>query len=286
IEIGSLTFTPNLVDSVNVGGIMQLPQLRIRLTDEFALQIINADANVFDDNESWLAFMKGIYITADNAAAGGGIMLFDMFSTLTNLTIFYRTGDPQDTLSFSFLSNSNCARFTSFDHNSYSEASAGLQAQILNDDTAGGQQQIYLQGMGGVKAQIRLPDIESFFENGPVSINEAKLIFNIYDDGAELDAPPQLALAIIDEDGKYLPLPDANEVSSYFGGYLNEGKTQYFFRISRHVQQVLTGASPNYPLALLVSGASFRPQRTILYGPHQQNAELRMRLAVKYTKVN
>ena len=202
------------------------------------------------------------------------------------MTIYYRSGDPEDTLSFSFLSNSNCARFSAYEHFEYQFADAAFKAQVINGDTSMGQEMFYLQGMGGVKAQLRLPDIGSFFDDGPVAINEAKLLFYIYDDGSELEGPPQLALALVDEDGNYLPLPDANESSSYYGGSINDGGTQYFFRISRYVQQVLTGESPNYPIVLAVSGASFRPHRVLLSGPEAQNQDLRMRLAVKYTKVN
>lgn len=287
IEIGALTFVPLPGDSVNVGGKMSSPQLRIKLSDEFAQGIMDTAGAVFENNEAWLDFMKGLRISSDHTAADGGIMQFDMFATNTVLTLYYRTGDPQDTISFSFLSNSNCARFSSYDHNEYINASADLQAQVINGDTSSGNTAFYLQSMGGIKAQIRLPDIHSYFDDGPVAINEAKLIFNVYDDGADLVGPPQLGLAKIDEEGNYIPLPDASEVSSYYGGYLNEAKTQYFFRISRHVQQVLTGDSPNYPLALLITGASFRPNRVILYGSDSiANGDLKMVLNVKYTKVN
>ena len=285
-EIGSITFVPNLDDSVNVGGTMELAQLRIKLSEEFGQKIITASDDVFDDNENWLEFMKGVYIISENASSGGSIVLFDMYSSITNMTIYYRAGDPEDTLSFSFLSNSNCARFSAYEHFEYQDADAAFKSQVLNGDTLLGQELFYLQGMGGVKAWLRLPDIESFFDNGPVAINEAKLLLYIYDDGTELEGPPQLALAMVDEEGEYLPLPDASESTSYYGGSINDSATQYYFRISQYVQQVLTGDLPNYPIVLAVSGASFRPQRVLLYGPDTQNLDLRMRLAVKYTKVN
>ncbi len=287
VELAAVTFVPAPGDSVMVGGDLEPPQLRIRLSDEFGQKIMDADPNVFDDNESWLEFMKGLHITSEPAMADGGIMLFDMFASNTALNIYYRTEEPQDTLTFGFLSNSNCARFTAFDHNEYSDASSEFKTQVLNGDTSAGSQLFYLQSMGGVKAQLRLPDIQEFFKDGAVAINEAKLIFNIYDDGSELLGPPQLGLAMIDEEGDYIPLPDAGEVSSYYGGYLNEAENQYYFRISRHVQQVLTGQTPNYPLALLITGASFRANRLILYGPDSLlNGDNRMILNVIYTKVN
>jgi len=287
VEVAAYTFVPRPADSVQVGDDMERAQLRIPLSEEFALKIIDANTSVFEDNEQWLEFMKGLRITTDAVPAGGGMLLFDMLETQTALTIFYRTGEPQDTLSFVFLSNSNCARFTGFDHNEYLDASPEFKAQVLNGDTAAGNELFYLQSMGGVKAQLRLPDIEKFFEDGPVAINEAKLIFNIYDDGSELGPPPQLGLAMIDEDGDYVPLPDASEGTSYYGGILNMAKTKYYFRISQHVQRVLSGDTPNYPLALLISGASFRANRTILYGSDAViNAENRMILEITYTKVN
>lgn len=287
IELASLTFTPRPSDSVYVDSLQEKPQLRIRLSNDFAQKLIEADPDVYDDNEKWLAFMNGFRITTDAVSSDGGIMLFDMLDSKTAMTIFYKSSDLEDTLSFTFLSNSNCARFTAFDHNEYMDASAAFKAQVLDGDTAAGNELFYLQAMGGVKAQISLPDIEEFFADGPVAINEAKLIFNVYDDGSELLGPPQLGLAMIDEEGDYVPLADANEVSTYYGGFLNDAKNQYYFRISRHIQKVLTGETPNYTLALLVQGASFRANRLILYGSDvMMNAENKMTLEVTYTKVN
>jgi len=286
-EIAAVTFMPGPSDTLYIDSVPQQPQLRIPLSSVFAQKLIDADDAVYDDNESWLEFMKGLRIAADQVGGDGGIMLFDMLESATVLTIYYRSADNEDTLSFEFLSNNNCARFTAFDHNDYMEASAGLKAQIIDGDTSGGSETFYLQAMGGVKAQLRLPDIEDYFADGAVSINEAKLIINIYDDGTDLAAPPQLGLAMVDEDGDYLPVADANEVSSYYGGYLSENEDSYFFRISQHVQQILTGVTPNYPLVLLVQGASFRANRIILNGPEAtMNVDDRMMLEVIYTKVN
>ncbi len=285
--IGSKTFTPMPSDSVNVGGGMKGPQLRIRLTDEFAQKFIDADPNVYDENGAWLEFMKGFKITSEPAISDGGIMQFDMLANNSILTIYYRSGYPHDTLSFTFLSNSNCARFTAFDHNEYLDASPEFKSQVINADTSMGTELFYLQSMGGVKAQLRLPDIKAYFDDGPVAINEAKLIFKIYNDGTDLEAPPQLGLAMIDEEGDYIPLPDANEAAGYYGGYLNDAKTEYYFRISRHVQRVLTGQSPNYPLALLITGSSFRSNRLILNGTNPvMDPDMKMVLNVIYTKVN
>jgi hypothetical protein len=283
--IASADFVPVPGDSITVGGNPASPQLRIRLSDEFGQKLINAGSEVYSDNESWLTFMKGLRITSDPAMAGGGIMLFDMLASNTALTVYYRTGEPQDTLSFAFVSNSNCARFTAFDHNDYLDALPEFRAQVLEQDTALGMKEFYLQSMGGVKARIRLPDIAGYFKDGPVAINEAMLVFYINDDGAGLAPPPQLGLALVGEEGEYLPLPDAGEAGSYYGGLLNDNETQYFFRISRHVQRVLTGQSDNSSLALLISGASFRANRVVFYGPDQVNGDLRMRLNVIYTGV-
>jgi len=286
-EIAALTFTPGPADTLYIDSIPLKPQLRIPLSSEFGQKILDADDAVYDDNEAWLDFMKGLHIATDPVGADGGMLLFDMFDSQTVLTIYYRSGDPQDTLSFTFLSNNNCARFTAFDHNEYMEASQPLRAQIIDDDTTGGEELFFLQGMGGVKAQLRLPDIMEFFAEDTVAINEAKLVFNVYDDGSGLVGPPQLGLAMIDEDGDYVPIADASEVLSYYGGYLNENEDKYFFRISRHVQQVLTGDVPNYPLALLVQGGSFRANRVMLFGPSGTlNYDSRMVLEVIYTKVN
>lgn len=287
IALADISIVPAPADSITVDSSLQIPQLRIRLDDSFGQRLIDADPLVYEDNEAWLDYMKGFRITTEPVQSGGGMLLFDMQASATALTIYYRTGDPQDTVSFVFQSNSNCARFTAFDHNEYLDASPEFKSQVLEDDTASGNELFYLQGMGGVKAILRLPDIEDYFGDEAIAINEARLVFNIYDDGSELSPPPQLSLALIDEDGDYLPLPDASEVSSYYSGLINDAETGYYFRISRHVQQVLNGDSPNYPLVLLLTGASFRANRLILYGGDEMvNADDRMVLNIIYTKVN
>lgn len=179
-EIGLLTFIPGERDSVTVGEVKLPAQLRIPLSEEFGQKILYADATVYDDNDSWLEFMKGLHIAVDDVAAQGGIAMFDMFSANTALTIYYKTSDEQDTLSFTFLSNSSCARFANYDHNSYQDASPIFRSQVLDGDTSLGAELFYLQGMGGVKAQIRLPDIMEFFADGRVAINEARLVLNVY----------------------------------------------------------------------------------------------------------
>ena len=287
VELGSKTFIPGERDSVTVGDVKLPAQLRIPLSEEFAQKILDGSEVDFDDNEKWLLYMKGLRITVDEVAADGGIMNFDMFSANTALTIYYKSSDLEDTLSFTFLSNSACARFAKYDHNEYQDASPAFKMQVLDGDTSLGAEIFYLQGMGGVKAQLRLPDIMEFFDDGPVAINEAKLIFNIMDDGEDLDPAPKLALIMLDDEGNSVLIPDAQEPSLYYGGDINEEGTQYFFRISRHVQKILTGESPNYPLILSASGASFRAHRSILHGPDSLlNADMKMTLNVTYTQVN
>lgn len=282
-------FVPRPSDSLTIDGNAMPAHLRIKLKNSFGEDIINAGTEKFADNEAWLEYMKGLRITAEPVGGEGGIMLFDMFAANSEMRIYYKSSDFEDTLSFSFKSNSNCATFTAFDHNDYVDASPELQAQIKTPfDTAAGQHMFYLQSMGGVKATLRLPNIKDYFTDGsPVAINEAKLTFHVYDDGSELAPPPQLAIAMIDEEGDYVPLPDATESSGYYGGGISDGDNAYFFRISRFMQQVLTGETPNYPLVLIISGASFRANRLILHGPDEMtNGDQRMRLDVTYTMVN
>ena len=53
-EIAVSTFLPAPADSVMIDGDLQPPQLRIHLSNDFGQKILNADPNVFDDNEQWL----------------------------------------------------------------------------------------------------------------------------------------------------------------------------------------------------------------------------------------
>ena len=87
----------------------------------------------------------------------------------------------------------------------------------------------------------------------------------------------------LNKEGKLFFLSDYNEGSSYFGGYYNETKKEYRFRISTHVQEMLEENIDDYGLILLANERQTTANRVVLNGPNGLNGKLRLELI--YTKL-
>lgn len=268
-EIGTINITPNITDSVNVGGINEPPQLRISLNNIIGEKLIKSpDASVYQSNANFLNYFKGIWIVSDStaipASGDGAILYFDLLNAYSKLTVYYRNIADTDTFKFDFLINDKCARTSHFNFNRSG-------TNIFSTDTVNGNNLIYIQSMGGAKAKIKLPFLENFVKNGKVAVNKAEIIFTA-ENNSSTDFSPHanLQLANIDSEGNTTFLIDFFEGSAHYGGTFDTTKQQYIFNITRHVQFLLTkqaeGENYNFGMYLMGSGKAVNANRTILKG--------------------
>jgi len=291
IELANYTFIPKPHDSVVVGNDTLPPQLRINLSSlssELGNKLLNASETDLEDNENFLEFFHGLYITAEPVETAGAILYFDLMSTMSQMVIYYQNTE-EDSLQFNFVINDNCARFNNYNHNNYEDASPEFKNQVLNGDTSLGDNILYLQAMGGVKTKIRFPNIKNYISSGNIAVNQAMLIIKGIEGNDDFEPPSRLALVKINEEGETEILIDQYEGDIYFGGTYISSDNEYRFRITRHIQHLLSGTETDYGLYLMNSGSSVKADRLTIYGANPNPpppSEDRIKLSLTYTILN
>ncbi|MEA3476642.1 MAG: DUF4270 domain-containing protein [Bacteroidota bacterium] len=285
VELANLSFYPKPTQPVAVGDDTIPAQLRIQMSEEFGNALLNASSSVYLDNESFQEFFKGFYMATEAVGSDGSILYFDLLSTQSKMVIYYRN-DEQDSLQFTFVINDNCARFMNYNHYEYIDANPDFKAQVLNGDTSLGDQQLFLQAMGGVKTLIKFPYIKNLVANGRVAVNEAKFVINDVEETEDYPPPGRLVVVGINEEGKNYILPDQFEF--YYGGYYDTTKNQVIFRITRYIQSLLEEDARDYGLYLFIVNASLVANRQIVNGPIPNPPipySKRLKLNLTYTPV-
>jgi hypothetical protein len=277
-------FIPKPSDSVEFGGLMYAPHLRLKLNNSLGQKFIDASGTAdLADNPNFLLFFKGLYIVADKCMVNGAMVYFNLLSTTSKMTLYYHNND-EDSLSYNFLINDNSARVNTFEHYGFAAANHDFQMQIAGD-TNKGQQTLYLQSMAGTKTFISFKNLRSLLFNGEVVINKAELIITP-DEALQgtYTKPAQLTLVMLRDDGTLSFLPDEYYGAAYFGGAYNSTTGQYRFNIATYVQYLMKYEDyAGKGLYLAISGASTNGSRLVFNGPGNANSNLS--LEITYTKL-
>ena len=270
--LASKTFRPAIHDSVRVYGVKTAPHLRINLnqySNYFGNKIISTPASILADNNSFVEYMKGLYIETAKVNYSGALIQFKPVAPYSKIIVYYHNTDRGDSLSCDLVITSASARFTHIDHNQYLDAGNDFKQQVLNHDTTLGRNQLFLQGLGGVRIKVRLPFLNDFAKSGVIAVNNALLVLKNITTDTTLAPPPSLTLMQIDSAGYYSFLIDENEGPEYFGGTYNKTARTYSFRITRHVQSILLGKTQNKDLCIMVNNpikSLLDPNRIIVNG--------------------
>lgn len=284
--IGTISFVPRPHDSVMVNGKKAAPQIRIPLTQYFGQRMLSVPADSLADNDSFLNTFYGICIVAEKqeTPGKGSILYFKAPSTGSLITMYYH--NSEDTTTAYYIINSYSARFGNYDHYGYTTASPYLQQQLAGDMSSG-DQYVFLQSMGGVRVRLKFPTLSNWQNNKKLIVNDAQLILTEASPGTRYTPPANLTVRLVDDDnqsiGGYTP-DESLEGLTYLDGYYNKTDHTYRFRLSRYVQQLLTGEIENNGLHLLISGGAVNANRLVLNGPKNQYG--RMKLFVKFTAVD
>lgn len=285
VESGKGTLTPNPTSKVFNGTDTVSAQLRLKLDNSFGQLILNESGNAtLSNNTSFAQFLKGIEVKVNNpgqANGSGAILLFNLISANSNVTLYYRNTVTSDTLSFNLLMNTNCARVNLNTH----DYTGTMVAPQLLDSTLG-ITEVYVQGLKGLKTQIELTDIMNLKDSN-IIINKAVLTMPVNTAGSSTFEPIEQMLIVRNEDGEKYLLPDQTQFSGLaglqnVGGAYSEDDEQYEFIITRYVNAVLTGLIPNNTLTLETISAMVTPNRSVLYGSGSLVAQ--PQLTITYTK--
>lgn len=217
--------------------------LRIYLDNDLANEILNADSSVFFNNSNFFNFFKGIYIKPVDdwvTPLSGSIFRFDLLDSLSQMVIHYDQGKK-----INFLINSNCIRIASYDHNYLNTpVNQQLKTTALYD-------QVYIQPMGGVKVNIKIPYIKELAKKGSYVVHQAKIVLPYKTDiNEETFFLPsgRIILTGNDDMNRNMEIRDMFEYDPNYGGYLNTSDKQYSFLINRYINSLLRAyeADPDF----------------------------------------
>ncbi len=255
------------------------------LSPALGQKLLQADTAILDSNELFMDYFRGLYFKVDPLNSGGALAAFYTNTPKTTLILYYHN-DDKDSLQYSYVLSSAMAKINHYEHD-FSMGDPEFIKQVVDGDTALGQQKFYLQGLGGVKAILKFPHIRDLNKLGKVGINEAKLILPGADSIPYLQVPPQLSLLAIESDTSYSVLPDENEGPDYFGGTYNSSTNSYSFRITRYIESLIKDSTkPNRGLMLFVKKGDINPARFIFNGPeYKGDSTRRAQLNILYTLI-
>lgn len=284
-EIATKTFVPHPTDSISLDSVKTQPRLRIKMDDSFVQKFRDATPTDFESIEKFLQFFKGLYIQPEMMTQGGAILFFNVGSTNSGMTLYYKNA-AEDSLKYFFPVTTLSARFTNFSHD-YQFASPELLSQ-LNGDTALGQQQIFVQAMGGTAVIFEFPYIRNLTRDGNLALNQAKIIFTNPVAVSPFMEPMDYLLYNVGNDGRYRLLEDQSEGTDYFGGTYNRSTDQFSFRITQQLQKILTQDTLATRFYLGATSGSILPNRVVLNGfnpPEGVENPGRLKLELIFTRL-
>lgn len=247
--------------------------VRFVLDTTFFVNVLQ-EIDTIDSNAELREYFKGVYVTVDPEPVGGegAIMLFNLLSSESKMTIYYHT--PTDTAEYEFLISNTSARVNLFSHDH--------SRSMVHIDTTGTDEgrMIFVQGLAGTCARIDFPSLGDLKEMGDMAINKAEITFRIFnrEDSALYPPPESLVLYILTEEGEFAILLDSQLGEEYFGGTLDEENGEYSFTITNYVKDYLAGTIPNTSLYLFVGEQATNPERVILYNSDNPPNTIRFRI--------
>lgn len=266
-----------------------LPHLRLRLSESVGRKFIDAQEQTsgFTSNDEFRGFFKGFHITVEETAGTGSMLYFNLASGLSRMQIFYKVSN--DTIQRTWelpLYDPLARRYTHFNNMGLEGVSEEITKQVIEGDTMAGENRIFVQAMSKFRSKIILPSPEELLGEGKenVAINSAKLVLPVDKDFLEDTLAIASNLVLLhgsETEGEFHNLQDIALGSSYFGGTLNSEGTEYYFNITQHLQMVIDGHIPNFPLYLRVANSHQNAGRAVLKGTGRDNP---LRLEIKFTE--
>ena len=266
--------------------------IRIPLDNSLGEWFASVDSAVFSSTEAFKELFYGLKISCESVAQGGAITYLNPTSnTVTQLQVYYRETPDANPMRYYFYITSGDVFFNQYLHD-YTLGSPDFVSQVVQGQTELGQQQLFLQSMGGVRALVSFTDLldwaESLKEEGShLILNEAKLIFPALVAAADTNyflPPSSLALLIKKDDGSAGLLPDYMEGTSYYGGSYSSAKQSVTFRITEYLQSLILGNETNSSLYVSIVGASYNAMRWVIAGPDADQDQV-LKCEIKYSIV-
>lgn len=267
--------------------------IRIPLDNSLGQQLVQADTSNYATADVFKNFFYGLKVCCESVSQDGGICYISpLLNDVTVLQLYYHeTPEEANGRRYNFYITSADTYYSQYEHD-YTLGSAEFTQQVIDHDTALGQQVLYLQSMGGIRSLIQFPNLKHWEDSlsgigQHLIINEAKLILpasSQIDDSSHFASISSLALLNLNEDGTTSVLPDYYEGNSYYGSSYSSTTKSVFFRISEYMQRVMQGVIDSRGVYLSITGAAYNAQRWIIAGPEAEE-ENKLRCEIKYSIV-
>ncbi len=262
------------------------PHLRIKLKNSFGEYFVE-NQSYLTDNETFKSFFKGLAIECTGNSSGVGALLNCNFVTsISGITIYLH--DETGTDKCSFINGNTEIRSNVYTHD-YLRAAYALKHQVLAGDPSTTDEVLFTQSNAGIRTKIQFPNLVDMFKDQKVIINKAELVITNIDDNKPFTAPTSLTLeGVTTADGNITLLPDHGAVtgnSALFGGFYDDKKDEYRFRITRYIQDLVNGKNvlEDY-IYLMPNSYSNIPTRLMFAGTNPADDDQRLRLEITYSK--
>jgi hypothetical protein len=249
--------------------------------DGLGNRLLNAPDTVMRSVSAFIAWFKGLYVTAESAEGTGAVYSVDLNSLNSRMTLYFRNDDhPDSTLTFHYIINERANRINLFGHD-HSEAVFHAQlGQPTPEDSL-----FYVQGGSGVMSRLDFDDLHHWRDSMPVTINSARLYLPVAQNRTgqgTFALPPRLAIFEKDANGQFRGILDTALGDNYFGGAYNEETGEYQFNISRWAQRYILEEARSNSIYIAVRNAAIVPNRAVLRGHNHPLGG--PRLEITYTR--
>jgi hypothetical protein len=259
-------FTDSLTFKLGSKSETIVPHVRIKMNDNYKDLFKTLDVNNKLNSNDFKKQFNGLYIksTADPMSNEGAISYINLYANSINtqagIAVYYN-----DTSKAIFPINYGAdSRYNQLEHTNI--PLNRMQVLVPKDSikvSKGIPQDIsYLQGAGGTKIRLNLPNIFELLTKHPnVLINGAELVVPISSgsDGGNYPTPNQLVLFFSDSLGRNIVLPQSDgliEGINYFGGSFLPGRKEYRFNFPRTIaylfDQYKKGNNYNYGFNIVI----------------------------------
>jgi hypothetical protein len=267
----------NVTERLLVGEDSVNAQLRIPLSLDFANRLLTAGADVYDTNEDWLTYFKGILVRS--ISPDGAVLSFDLVDSESLMRLYYH--NDTDTAFYDYNINALCARSNRFSHQFFGPLTA-----LNSSNEIDGSLETYVQGGARLKTRIEIPFLDEFNRVQGKTINKAELFLPV-SDAPESRYPNIPLLFVLTEtaDGSAVGLPGQLSTTIDIGGAYETANNRYRFNVTRWFQDYLNGSQAVNFLHVVSSNGAITVGRTKINGPNAdpENPERNLRLVVTYT---
>lgn len=250
--------------------------MRIAKNDSVVRMKLNASSlsifsnRVYNDNSAFQSALKGFKISLEPQGADANDMMMSVnyAAQSTGLTVHFHSNNDTMPLSYTFVfSGTSAAHFNSYRHTYSSSPLSVFNTNVK--DSVSGVQKLYLQPLGGTFVKMRFPTLKQWSAQHPNAVvHHAQLILPVNDATTSLGDPSSRLLCYrYGANGSVSLIPDLMDalLNGGFDGNYNNAKGQYRMRITRQVQQAVTGANSG-DLGIYIDARRISAKQVILSG--------------------